>query len=574
MRPLPQRLHRCTVLLAATFIVLPVLAQDGDAPATDTADEPQEPLPLTDEAAAELQERIDEITAQKELIDDLLQSVEESEGLIEKVYARRTDEVWSSMFSNALDLARDIAKYREQGYEVSGAAEAIRRDLEVFPDEAMAAMQRLQQQMEFPTEDLAPRELILVDQAMLAAMKDYDSILQSLVTFTKIAEAMQLDAAPQINFLLDRLPDAAANRSAYLKITIDNVSIARTASATLPQDEELPRRVLVAEARVASASQALQQIVDLMNDMGLDTREYRKQILTATGELTTDVLDVGVVKGLLADWSAAIYDVIKSQGPKALFRLVLFILILWIGLRLGRLAKKLANRGLTAANVNLSYLLKDMIVSAAGNLVFLFAVLIALSQLGVSLGPLLAGLGIAGFILGFALQDSLSNFASGMMILLYRPFDVGDYVEAGGVQGRVDRMSLVNTTFKTFDNQVLVVPNNLIWQTVITNLTSQTTRRVDLTFGIAYEDDIDKAKAILKDVVDNHPAVLDDPEPNIRVHALGESSVDLILRPWVNTDDYWDTYWDLTEIVKKRFDEEGITIPFPQRTIHQAPAQS
>ena len=163
----------------------------------------------------------------------------------------------------------------------------------------------------------------------------------------------------------------------------------------------------------------------------------------------------------------------------------------------------------------------------------------------------------------------MSNFASGMMILIYRPFDVGDFVEAGGVQGRVDRMSLVNTTFKTLDNQVLVVPNNLIWQTVITNLTAQTTRRVDLTFGIAYEDDIDKAKAILKDVVDDYPTILDDPEPNIRVHALGESSVDLILRPWVKTDDYWDTYWDLTEIVKKRFDEEGITIPFPQRTVHQ-----
>ena len=135
-------------------------------------------------------------------------------------------------------------------------------------------------------------------------------------------------------------------------------------------------------------------------------------------------------------------------------------------------------------------------------------------------------------------------------------------------------MSLVNTTFKTLDNQVIVVPNNLIWQQVITNLTAQRTRRVDLTFGISYSDDIDKAKAILKDVVDNYEACLPEPEPNIRVGALGESSVDLICRPWVRTDDYWDTYWNLTEIVKKRFDEEGISIPFPQRDVHMIPQPS
>jgi small conductance mechanosensitive channel len=169
---------------------------------------------------------------------------------------------------------------------------------------------------------------------------------------------------------------------------------------------------------------------------------------------------------------------------------------------------------------------------------------------------------------GFALQDTLSNFASGMMILVYRPFDVGDIVDAGGITGKVEKMSLVNTTFKTLDNQVIVVPNNLIWQQVITNLTAQTTRRVDLTFGISYSDDIDKAKAILRDVVENHEACLETPEANIRVAALGESSVDLICRPWVRTEDYWDTYWDITEAVKKRFDEEGITIPFPQREMH------
>jgi small conductance mechanosensitive channel len=198
----------------------------------------------------------------------------------------------------------------------------------------------------------------------------------------------------------------------------------------------------------------------------------------------------------------------------------------------------------------------------------LFGILIALSQVGISLGPLLAGLGIAGFIIGFALQDTLSNFASGMLILIYRPFDVGDFVTAGGVTGKVSHMSLVNTTFKTIDNQVLVVPNNMIWSGVVTNVTAQRLRRVDLVFGVAYSDDVEKVEKVLAEIVASHELVLDTPEPMIKLHELADSSVNFVVRPWVKTDDYWDVYWDLLRTVKIRFDAEGITIPFPQREIH------
>ena len=209
-----------------------------------------------------------------------------------------------------------------------------------------------------------------------------------------------------------------------------------------------------------------------------------------------------------------------------------------------------------------------MVVKSIKNLVILFGVLIALSQLGISLGPLLAGLGIAGFIIGFALQDTLSNFASGMLILIYRPFDVGDFVTAGGVTGKVSHMSLVNTTFKTIDNQVLIVPNNLIWSSVITNVTAQRLRRVDLVFGVAYSDDIEKVERILNEVVEEHELILDNPEPVIKLHELADSSVNFVCRPWVKTDDYWDVYWDMLRTVKMRFDKEGVSIPFPQRDVH------
>jgi small conductance mechanosensitive channel len=200
--------------------------------------------------------------------------------------------------------------------------------------------------------------------------------------------------------------------------------------------------------------------------------------------------------------------------------------------------------------------------------VLIIGLLIALSQVGINLAPLLAGMGLVGFIVGFALQDTLSNFAAGMLILIYRPFDVDDVIEAAGVSGKVSKMSLVNTTILTFDNQTIIVPNGKIWGDIIRNVTAQTMRRVDLVFGIGYGDDIEKTEKVLAEVVAAHPAVLDEPETLIKVHELGESSVNFIVRPWVHRDDYWDTYWDLTRAVKLRFDEEGISIPFPQRDVH------
>jgi small conductance mechanosensitive channel len=155
------------------------------------------------------------------------------------------------------------------------------------------------------------------------------------------------------------------------------------------------------------------------------------------------------------------------------------------------------------------------------------------------------------------------------MILIYKPFDVGDVVEvAGNVSGTVSHMSLVNTTVLTFDNQTLIVPNNSIWQNVIKNVTSQQMRRVDLVFGIGYSDDIPKAERILTEIIESHEAILADPEPVIRLHELGESSVNFVVRPWVKTDDYWPVYWDITRQVKMKFDAEDISIPFPQRDVH------
>lgn len=249
---------------------------------------------------------------------------------------------------------------------------------------------------------------------------------------------------------------------------------------------------------------------------------------------------------------------------------ILGILLVFKGL--SGLARKAVETALARSSLDLSQLLKDTVVSMTGGTVMLLGLLMALSQVGISLGPMLAGLGIAGFIVGFALQDTLANFAAGAMILVYRPYDVDDFIQVTGASGVVKKMNLVSTTITTFDNQTLVVPNGKIWGDVIKNVTGQHVRRVDMEFGIGYSDDIQKAERILAEAAADHDLVLESPETMVKVNSLGDSSVNLILRPWVKTGDYWNVYWDLTREVKLRFDKEGVSIPFPQQDVHLHPA--
>jgi small conductance mechanosensitive channel len=216
----------------------------------------------------------------------------------------------------------------------------------------------------------------------------------------------------------------------------------------------------------------------------------------------------------------------------------------------------------------ISTLLETFLVGVVFWLVLTIGLLVVLASLGVNITPLFAMIGGASFILAFAFQDTLGNLASGLMIMINQPFDEGDYVLVGGVGGTVKSVSIVATTVTTGDNQVIVIPNKNVWGNVITNVNASDTRRVDLIFGIAYEDSISEALAILERVVAEHPATLDEPEPTIRMHQLADSSVNFICRPWVKTKDYWTVYWDLTQQMKEAFDAAGISIPYPQQDVH------
>lgn len=213
-------------------------------------------------------------------------------------------------------------------------------------------------------------------------------------------------------------------------------------------------------------------------------------------------------------------------------------------------------------------LLANFAGSIAHILLVIFVVIASLSELGVQTTSLIAVLGAAGLAVGLALQGSLSNFASGVIIIALRPFKVGDFIEAGGVSGIVEGIQIFSTSLRTPDNKAVIVPNSSITGSTITNYSAKDTRRVDLVFSIDYSDNIGVAKEILQDIVRNDQRILEEPAPVIAVSELADNSVNLIVRPWVKTDDYWAVYWDLTEAVKLRFDKEGLSIPFPQYDVH------
>ena len=214
-------------------------------------------------------------------------------------------------------------------------------------------------------------------------------------------------------------------------------------------------------------------------------------------------------------------------------------------------------------------ILVEFIVSILRTILLLFVVIASLNELGVDTTSLIALLGAAGLAVGLALQNSLQNFAAGVMLIVFRPFKAGDFVEAGGTAGVVESISIFSSTFRTGDNKEVIVPNGSIYGGTITNYSARETRRVDMKFGISYDDDIRKAKDLLMQVVTSDERVLADPAPVIAVSELADSSVNFVVRPWVKTSDYWAVYWALTEKVKLEFDANDISIPYPQMDIHQ-----
>lgn len=246
--------------------------------------------------------------------------------------------------------------------------------------------------------------------------------------------------------------------------------------------------------------------------------------------------------------------------------IVLAVVVFLIGRIVVKLVTGLVRKLLVHASMDT--ILVDFVCSIIKNALLLFVIIAALDQLGVNTTSMIALLGAAGLAVGLALQSSLQNFASGVMLIIFRPFTAGDFIEAGGVSGTVEKISIFSTKMKTGDNREIIVPNGKIYGDTITNYSARDTRRIDMVFGIGYGDDIRKARDILQNIVDADERILKDPAVKIAVSELADSSVNFIVRPWVKSDDYWPVRFDMNENVKLAFDENNISIPYPQMDVH------
>ena len=558
------------LILLALFVALSlsieaeVLGQEtqpregGQSEITTTTS--QQALDLLEDLKARRAE-LDELRAELRKVGDMAAAAPVRKELSERRSRyRRSLASLVELVKNGEDAGGEIAIARAATIDlVTQDAKSMREKLDSLSLEAIEDLERISKG--------SAKEARQARQDFGELLRDANRLLEYFDSSIAQRSALGEDVKAVTEHLKERLQTRADGLAGLLRQTKKDID-ALVDQPGLDQDADAQEELVSLRSYRDVLAESQRLTVRLMDKRGMQTAELRQGIISATGRLSQDILDREVAGGLLEQWFADARDWLQNNATELVFRALTFLLILlgfWV---LARIVRGAVRRGLERSKLEVSSLARDFFVKSTGRLTMLIGLIIAIAQLGIEIGPLLAGLGIAGFVVGFALQDTLSNFASGLMILVYRPYDVGDAIEAGGVIGAVNQMNLVSTMIMTFDNQLLVVPNNKIWGDVIRNITHQETRRIDMTFSIGYSDDIAKAEQVLAEIVASHEKVLEDPAPMIRLHELGDSSINFVVRPWSRTADYWDVYWDVTREVKRRFDAEGISIPFPQRDVH------
>ena len=554
---------------ALLFALAMSLAQPAPAAAQDVAT----PDPMT--------QLLTELGSVEARIGYLQVRSEDAVGEDRELFADQLARRWREHHALLGEMVAATQADREAGTERPDATQRIRVALEQDFGFVRLYGERIEERImalrtarpDTPAEDLFALEVELTELNVAL-----DELIEAATDDIEHAEVLAVDLGPDVALLDHRLEDRAATIAARIELALDQrAALVSRASKAGADSVTIQEELDALSEKLLGTTTSLESMVSLMGRRDLETADYRRLLLEATGDLGVGILDPQVVGGMLEDRWKGLREWLKDHTPGILVKLATIVLVLFVFGILARVARKVVDKAVSRANVESSELLRRLFVGMASKLMWVIAFLVILSVFGIDVGPMLAGLGIAGFVLGFALQDTLSNFAAGLMIMAYRPFDVGDVVSAAGVKGKVDSVSLVSTVITTFDNQILIVPNNKVWGDVINNVTAQDTRRVDLVFGIGYEDDTARAQGIMEDVLRSHDLVLDEPESVVRLHELGDSSVNFICRPWCLTDDYWTVYWDVTETVKQRFDAEGVSIPFPQRDVHiyqQGPAET
>ncbi len=529
----------------------------------------------------ELEDTLNQLQAAEERIGSLLKAVDEQPEEHRDALLFRIDERFLALIAELDAKALELAESDAEALDSETAQdliEAMDRVLEM----ALARVNQISQRIAEAREEISEfdttmrgsvAESFIQEQQMLRnryleLLIEHLQVLETLKEQRAFADAIG-QAPTELRKDLEAEVDLLAERTVgQIRLDATTLIELRSRLAESPLDQNLETAVQAVQRKQSRSLDSLEATVRLLEALGLETSEFRALIVRQRGIIGIELLQRQVFARVMREQLETAQQRLISNGPNFILRSVIFLVIVGAAWVLARLARRLMRAFLQFRHVTLTRLSGEVLVSVIGVLVFLLGLILALSSLGVSVGPMLAGLGIAGIIIGFALQDSLGNLASGAMILLYQPYDVDDHVRVGDVEGIVKKMNLVATTITTFDNQVLVVPNKNIWGGTIVNHTASRVRRVDIEVSFSYDEDIDFVEQVLLEEMAAEPRVLKSPEATVHIGRWDDSSVTMMAKPWVGTADYWSTLRALTKRFKQRFDAEGIKIPFPQRDVH------
>ncbi|MCH1610274.1 MAG: mechanosensitive ion channel family protein [Luminiphilus sp.] len=486
----------------------------------------------------------------------------------------RRDEKTITVLDSILDLAERVLAMPEDAPERQKLNQLLIQRGELIEQMLVERYASLTERLNISL--TSQRELsgspLLLEES-LGALLDEQRLqyLELSTEYVLLLEALELDSANLRERVLASLSYFGEEMMGLIHLHQHGLNMLAERQVADGTDTDLIVAAQFESERLKFSATRLRGVVEQLQRLDGDTLEMRRALIEVRGSLALSLVDTAIINVLYAEIIEKFEAWLSSRGATTLISALLFVLILIVSRWLGGVARRVTERALRHSDQSISQLLKETLISMAGTIVFLLGLLVALSQIGVSVAPMIAGLGVVGFIVGFALQDTLANFASGAMILAYRPFDTGDFISAADVEGEVRKMNLVNTTIVTIENKVLIIPNSKIWGGVILNFTGQNLRRTDVIYRVSFEDDLNKVQGILEELVASDERFLQTPEPVIRVKQFSDYSIDFLVRAYVKTGDFWESVWALNKAVKQRFDAEGITIPFPQRDVHMIP---
>jgi len=571
-RPLqPSRRLLLSIAVAAAFFALPASAAEEAPEAAEEAEAVPEEHHLVVEARRAREDLDETLKRARELLRKIERLPEPERAGLEEQRFRVELEYHQKM----VGLTQNVQQQEEAGLEPTEArADLVARWKSSIPGyarvldwrQARAARAR-------KLAEQAPREdRLRAQQAVSDQEERLDALLRATLEAEEEAEGLGIElAAQQREATRARIVARGEDLASWLRIATQNRQTSMLLVATNPEEPQAKAELELAQLLVQREAEGLATSVVLLRQLGEPTAAHQQLLIESTGELTTGIFDREVMGGLLKAWREQVNDRIERKGPVWVIRALLFVLIVGVFALVGALVGRLVRASVTSPRFGFSRLLQQTLISWSARIFLLLGLLIALGQVGVDVGTLLTGVGIAGIVIGFALQDSLANFASGAMILFYRPFDVGDFIEAAGVQGVVRQMTFASTTVHTYDNQTLIVPNRRVWGDAIRNVTEKTTRRVDLSFPISFDEDVERIDALMREVLAGQETVLKDPPPVVEVHSVQESHLELAVRPWVKTEDYWTTRWAVNREVVNRLHREGIHLQAPRRDVRLVP---